>query len=212
MRSMTADELLTTTRAVRRRLDLERPVEDKVIEDCLGLALQAPTGGGRQEWRWLVVMGAETRSALADIYRAAAKEMFELRLATATDDASRKVYAGALHLAEILDRVPVLVLPCIQGRVDDGSSRSAASLYGSIIPAIWSFQLALRSRGLGSTYTTAHLRQEAAVARLLGIPADVTQVALLPVAYTRGQDFKPASRKPVKEVAFLDRWGSGWQS
>ncbi len=207
MLDLTPDELLTTTRAVRRRLDVTRPVPTEVILDCLRLAVQAPSGGNAQRWRWLVVDDPALRSAIAESYRAAALGKFEAARDAATEPGVRRAYDGAVHLAKMLDDVPVLVIPCALGRVDGVSNSRAAGFYGSIIPAVWNFQLALRSRGLGSVYITAHLDQEAEVARLLGIPAGVTQVALIPVAYTRGTDFRPAARVPVEEVTYRNGWG-----
>jgi nitroreductase len=209
---LSAEEVLTTTRAVRRRLDLERPVGPAVLEDCLRIGLQAPTAGGRQTWRWLVVRDADKRRALADIYREAAREPFEAALGAATTEMAKKAYSGALHMADILQEVPVLVIPCMLGRIDNAPNKVAAGFYGSIFPAIWNFQLALRMHGLGSTLTTIHLRREAQVAELFGIPADVTQVALLPVAYTKGTEFSHAERTPVDEVAYDSQWGSAFGS
>lgn len=199
------DELLSTTRAVRRRLDLDRPVEREVVLDCLRLAQQAPTGSNRQGWRWLVVTDAEKKRRLAEMYRAGGEAYLKNGLDTATDPQQQRVYASALGLVDTLHRVPLLVIPCIQGRPPAGN---AAGFFGSILPAVWSFQLALRSRGLGSTLTTLHLAHEEEAARLLGIPADVTQVALLPVAYTLGTDFKPAVRGPVEEITYWDSWSA----
>jgi nitroreductase len=176
------------------------------VTECLRLAVQAPTGGNRQGWRWLVVTDPERRARVAEIYRAAALEPFTAALAAAPDEATRRAYQSALWLADVLPQVPVLVLPCVVGRVDPPTTNGYASLFGSIIPAVWSFQLALRSRGLGSTYTTVHLRREAEMAALLGIPEGVTQAALLPVAYTKGTEFRPAARRPVEEVTYIDGW------
>jgi len=202
--------LLTTTRSVRRRLDLARPVERAVVLDCLRLAIQAPTGSNRQGWRWLVIDDPEQRRALAEIYRTAAVPSFTAMLERTPADAveRRRPYEGALYLAEVLDQVPVLVIACIEGRVDTPATyERAAALYGSVLPAVWSFMLALRARGLGSTLTTAHLRREAEVAQLLGIPDSFTQVALLPVAYTIGTEFKAARRAPVETVTYVNHWG-----
>jgi nitroreductase len=207
---MTADEVLSTTRAVRRRLDLARPVEPEVIEECLRLATQAPSGGNRQTWRWVVITDPEVRRALAAIYRDGALDAFIAARDAAATDESRTAYDGAAYLATILEQVPVIVIPCQLGEPPLDSNHGAAGWYGSIIPAVWSLMLALRSRGLGTTYTTAHLRREAEVAALLGIPDGVTQVAMLPVAYTLGTEFAPAQRLPVAEIAFRDRWGSTW--
>jgi nitroreductase len=204
------DELLSTTRAVRRRLDLDRPVERDVVLDCLRLAIQAPTAANTQTWRWLVVTDPALKRGLADIYRRADSGRFERRAdrLRESDPQTSRVYENAGWLSENLERVPVHVIPCVQGRVDGGPTIATASMYGSILPAVWSFMLALRSRGLGSVWTTLHLAFEQEAAELLGIPDDVTQVALVPVAYTVGDRFKPAVRRPVGEVTYWDRWGS----
>ena len=202
------DRLLTTTRAVRRRLDLERPVEQSVILDCLRLAIQAPTGSNAQGWRWVVVTDADKRAELARMYSEGGAGYLKAAAGQEKDDQTRRVYESALHLTDILDRVPVHVIPCIEGRADNAPNILSASTYGSIIPAAWSFMLALRSRGLGSAFTTLHLFKEKETAELLGIPYEkVTQVALIPVAYTVGDDFKPAKRPPVETVTYWDTWG-----
>ncbi len=203
------DTLLATTRAVRKRLDLKRPVERQVILDCLQLATQAPTGSNRQGWRWLVVTDADKRKQLADLYRRGG----EAYLSQAVKDAKpgsqdHRVFESALYLVDRLAEVPAHVIPCMEGRPSHESMAYEAGYWGSICPAIWSFQLALRSRGLGSVWTTLHLVYEKEAAELLGIPGDVTQAALIPVAYTKGTDFKPAERPPVSEITFWDRWGS----
>ncbi len=201
------DALLSTTRAVRKRLDFDREVPDDVLLECLQLAVQAPTGSNRQGWRWMVVRDAEKKEALADIYRRVGGAY--LADAAKTADAGTqtgRVMDSANFLAENLGRVPVMVIPLIIGRLDDASTNSAAGLFGSIIPAMWSFQLALRSRGLGSCYTTLHLGAEAEAAELLGIPDHLSQAGLLPVAYTKGTDFQPANRPPVEEITYLDTY------
>ncbi|HUC37824.1 MAG TPA: nitroreductase family protein [Acidimicrobiales bacterium] len=202
------DRLLTTTRAVRKRLDLERPVETPLILDCLRVALQAPTGSNAQGWRWLVVTDPAKRAELARLYAEGGAGYLRSAAKNEMDDQTRRVYESALHLTEILDRVPVHVIPCVHGRAEKAPNIASASMYGSIIPAVWSFMLALRSRGLGSAWTTLHLFKEKEAAELLGIPADVTQVALVPVAYTTGGDFKPARRRPAEEVTYWDAWGA----
>ena len=202
------DRLLTTTRAVRRRLDLDRPVEREVILDCLRIATQAPTASNGQTWRWMVVTDADKRRALADLYREAGMGYLEAASQQEQDPQTARVYASALELAEQLERVPVHVIPCVEGRVDGVPLGLAAAVFGSIIPAAWSFQLALRSRGLGSVWTTLHLFEERRAAELLGIPDSVTQVALIPVAYTLGDDFRPATRGPVEEITSWDTWGA----
>ena len=204
------DRLLTTTRAVRKRLDLERPVELDVVLDCIRLAQQAPTGSNTQNWRWLVVTDPAKRAELARLYAASGRAYLEAAATTAEDPQTRRVYESAVALTDFLDRVPVHVIPCIEGRLDGMPNGIAASAYGSILPAVWSFALGLRARGLGSVWTTLHLFQEEAAAELLGIPhAEVTQVALLPVAYTVGTDFKPAARPPAETITYIDSWGNG---
>ncbi len=205
----TVDRLLSTTRAVRRRLDLSRPVEAAVIHDCIRLSQQAPTASNRQTWRWLVVTDPTLRSQLADIYRRGSPALAAAEKSVDPADAqTARVYDSARWLMDHLAEVPVMVIPCLSERPPDRFVPVlASSAYGSIYPAIWSFQLALRSRGLGSVLTTLHLIHEAEVAALLGIPAQALQVALLPVAYTRGTDFRPAARPPASEVTFWNRWG-----
>ena len=190
------DRLLSTTRAVRRRLDLERPVERKVILDCIHLSQQAPTASNTQKWRWMVVMDKELRAGIAEIYGRGKQFLDQARAAIDVDDKqTHRVYDSAEWLIDHLHEVPCLVIPCIEGRLPEGSPNGmAAAVYGSIYPAMWSFQLALRSRGLGSALTTIHLFYEQEVAKLLGIPEDVMQTALLPVGYTLGTDFKIAAR------------------
>lgn len=205
------DALLSTTRAVRKRLDLEKPVPDQVIRECLELTLQAPTGSNRQGWRWVVVTDAAKRAALADIYRRGAGTYLRDSRAKAEQQnraQDSRVYDSADYLAQHLQDVPVHVIPCI--RVDhlpaDPPRRVWAGLMGSIMPAVWSFQLALRARGLGSCLTTLHLQNEDEAAALLGIPEGIMQVGLLPVAYTIGTEFKPAKRPPLDEVLHWNQW------
>ena len=208
-----ADRLLTTTRAVRRRLDLERSVEREVLLECISIAQQAPTGGNRQGWSFVVVTDADQRTRIAELYRAASAASFEQAKARALgtgDEQTARAYDGAQYLASVLHRVPVHVIPCIRGSIL-GAERptvAAAGLYGSIVPAAWSFQLALRARGLGSAWTTMHLHHEREVAELLGIPDDVTQVALLPVAYYTGDTFSPAARPSADTVTHWDGWSA----
>lgn len=202
------DALLTTTRAVRRRLDLDRPVDRQVVLDCIDIAQQAPTGGNRQTWHWLVVTDEARRRALAEVYRDASRDYLSRPSDASGPDPeqSRRVRDSARHLPEVLHRVPVHVVPCQQGNPLGLPPAGQASWYGSIIPAVWSFQLALRSRGLGSVYTTLHLNQAQRAAQLLGIPAGYTQVALLPVAHTLGTDFKRVSRPPVEDIVSFESW------
>jgi nitroreductase len=210
------DDVLTTTRAVRRRLDLGRPVDSAVVRECISVALQAPTGGNEQGWHFVVGDDAGRRAASAGEFRAAAVDYApterprrsRLRERTDAERATRKkVMASSAYLFEHLHEVPVHVIPCIEGRVDGVPLPDAATTFASIYPAVWSFMLAARARGLGSSLTTAHLEREAEMAELLGIPHDaVTQVALVPVAHTVGTDFRPARRRGVDEVVHWNEW------
>ena len=208
MDTTVTDHLLATTRAVRKRLDLERPVEPEVILECLRLAVQSPTGSNSQTWHWLVVTDPEKRAQLKELYGAVTRPYLESQAETAEDPQTRRVYQSAVYLMNVLDRVPVHVIPCVEGRLENPEPFAAASFYGSILPAVWSFMLAARSRGLGTVWTTLHLANEAAAAELLGIPDGMTQVALIPVAYYTGDDFKPAVRSPVEQITYWDSWGA----
>jgi nitroreductase len=203
------DRLLTTTRAVRKRLDLERPVDRDVVLDCLRVATQAPSGGNTQPWRWLVVDDPDTRARLADIYRKGYGPYIEMQKAAvvaAGGDDDNAILRSSDYLAEHLHEVPVHVIPCLLSRLPERpTTADTAGFYGSILPAVWSFMLALRSRGLGTAYTTLHLQHEAEAAELLGVPDTVTMVALLPVAHVTG-DFRPADRKPVENVTYWNGW------
>jgi nitroreductase len=204
------DELLATTRAVRKRLDLTRDVPRELINECLELAVQAPTGSNSQTWRWLVVDDADKRKALADLYRKGAEGYLTAAGEQASDGGdpqTQRVFSSALYLMEHLHEVPVHLIPCVQGKPDDPVSLTMASgLYGSIYPAVWSFQLAARARGLGTALTTLHLIHEKEAAEVLGLPENVLQVALLPVAYTIGTDFKRAARPPVAGITHWNTW------
>jgi nitroreductase len=202
------DKLLTTTRAVRKRLDLERPVERQVLLDCIAISQQAPTGSNTQFWRWLVITDVDQKAAIAEVYGRGQEFITQLQ-GELPEEAhqTRRVYDSAGYLFDVLHKVPALVIPCVIGRPADPADHcTVASTYGSILPAVWSFQLALRSRGLGSAWTSLHLMWEQEVAEILGIPDDVMQVALLPVAYTLGTDFKTATRQPPEEIVHWDRW------
>lgn len=203
-----ADHLLATTRAVRKRFDLDRPVDRQVVLDCIDLAQQAPTGSNAQGWRFVVVTDPDKRAALAEIYRAGAGSYFDDGAARARDDQARRVVESARHLADNLHRVPVHVLPCVySGSAQPPSDlASAAGLFGSILPAAWSFMLALRARGLGSVWTTLHLNRAADAAALLGIPPTVMQTSLIPVGYYTGETFKRVARRPAAEITYWDGW------
>lgn len=208
------DHLLTTTRSVRKRLDFTRPVEPAVIERCIEIAIQAPSGSNRQPWHFVVVTDAAKRLALADLYRMAFDKYLRGRGAAPdprthapSAQTMRKVTSSAVYLAKHLHEVPVHIIPCIEGRVETEPPFAQASHYGSILPATWSLMLALRARGLGSAWTTLHLPYEKEAARLLGIPDQITQAALLPVAYYTGDDFRPAERIPARVVTHWDGWG-----
>ena len=201
-----ADELLSTTRAVRKRLDLERDVPDDLLMRCIELAEQAPSGGDISSRRWLVVRDADIKKQLADLYRAAGGSgiIANAKGHIGSEHPKQKILESASHLAVNLERVPVLVLATVWGN-HDGSGKPG--LFDSVIQSAWSFCLALRARGLGSTWTTMHLKKADEVAALLGSPDGVSQIVLLPVAWTIGTDFKPANRRPASEIVWFDRWG-----
>lgn len=204
-----ADHLLTTTRTVRKRLDLSREVPRELILECVAVSQQAPTGSNLQGWRWLIVTDPTLKAGLADIYQRGGAERF----ATAHDQfeagsATSRVRESAMYLADHLREVPALVIPCIKGRVNDMTRATAAEFYGSIYPAVWSFMLAARARGLGTALTTLHLIAEAEAAALLGIPDDVVQAALIPLAYYTGDTFSPVERPPAEWITSWDRWGN----
>jgi len=215
---LSAEEMLTTTRSVRKRLDFSRPVEPEVIRECLELALQAPTGANSQGWHFVVVTDQEQRKALGIIYRkgyqlyrektASVHPLYEGRtLPREFAKTLKKVRDSSEYLAEHMHEAPVLLVPCIWGRVDDQPSVEQAGVWGSILPAVWSFMLAARLRGLGTSWTTVHLYFEKEAAEVLSIPYEkVTQAALIPVAYTLGNDFKPVSRLPLDSILHWDRW------
>lgn len=210
---LSPDELLTTTRSVRRRLDFARPVERTAIAECIEIALQAPTGSNTQAWHWVVVSGAEHKRTIADIYGKNFDRYMTLGTAKYDADdpraaAAPRVTASAKYLRDHMHEAPYLVIPCQWGRLrDKAPTWMQAGFWGSVLPAAWSFMLALRARGLGSSWTTLHLLDEREVADLLSIPFDkVTQAGLFPVAYTQGTDFKRAGRLPAPEVTHWDGW------
>jgi nitroreductase len=203
---LTPDELLSTTRAVRKRLDLARPVEREVLEECLQLAQQAPTASYSQNWHFVVVTDAGKRAALGELWRQVAYPYLE-RGGGPRPGQMTRIASAVVHLAEHIHEVPVHVIPCVRGRPEGKPNARVASMFGSIIPAAWSFMLAARSRGLGTVWTTFHLMHEREAAELLEIPYDeVTQVALIPVAYSIGTEFKPGRRKPLDSMVHWDRW------
>ncbi|MBK8959503.1 MAG: nitroreductase family protein [Proteobacteria bacterium] len=213
----TVDHLLSTTRSVRKRLDFNRPVEREVITRCIDLALQAPTGGNSQGWSFMVVTDEAKRAAISALYKKAFKlyssdPNMRSRYDGDSDDLRAKqldrVLSSADYLSDNMHRAPALVIACIEGRVEKASALEQAGVYGSILPAAWSFMLALRSRGLGTAWTTLHIMYEQEVANILGIPATVTQAALFPVAYFTGDDFKPAKRLPTERFLHWDSWGA----
>lgn len=204
------DRLLSTTRSVRRRLDFDRAVEPDVLRECVRLAAYAPNASNAQDWRWVIVTDPDLRATIADHYRAGIfppmEENLERRKA-AGDTAGVRHSEAVLYLAERFHEVPALVIPCIRGQLDpDLDFAWTASLFGSILPAVWSFQLALHSRGLASTFTTAHLLAAGEVAELLAIPDDYLQMCLIPVAYLLGDDLNPPARKDPDEIIAWNSW------
>lgn len=212
---LSPDELLSTTRAVRKRLDLERPVEPELIRECLELATQAPTGSNAQGWHFVVVTDPDKRAKIGEYYRAGF-EMFygdrdKAMAAIPKDDPAyvatqEKVVDSAAFLAEHMGEVPVHLIPCVEGRIEQGPVGLHASVWGSLLPAAWNFCLAARARGLGTCWTTLHLSHEQQVAELLGLPDNVMQGALIPVAHTKGTDFRPGPRRDLDRFVHTNRW------
>jgi len=213
--SLDPDELLSTTRSVRKRLDLTRPVEPDLIRECIELAAQAPTGGNNQGWHFVVVTDEAKRRQLGEWYAhgwASAYGNADVAVERVpTGDpayaaATKRVIGSAQYLADHMGEVPVHVIPVIEGRTDNLPVAWQAAIWGSLLPAAWSFMLAARSRGLGTCFTTLHLLQEQAAAELLGLPEHVMQGALIPVAHTLGTDFKPGPRRDLDRIIHLDSW------
>jgi len=218
---LSPDTLLSTTRAVRKRLDFDRPVDPQLVRECLEIALQAPSGSNSQGWHFVVVTDAAKRQRIGELYAQGFDiyrnmEQSAHALAEAQEDAAdaqqmERVVDSAEYLAANMHRAPVLLIPCVTGRTDALQGKAAviahASQYGSVLPAFWSFMLAARARGLGTAWTTIHLMYEEEIAELLGIPfAEVTQCALSPVAHTLGTDFKAARRHDLDSVMHVDTW------
>ena len=206
----TTDRLLSTTRSVRRRLDFDRLVDPEVLQDCVRLAAYAPNASNAQDWRWLIVTDPEPRAAIAQLYREGIvppmQDLLDRRRADG-DAAGVRHSEAVLYLAERFHEVPALVIPCIRGQLDPELDLAwTASLFGSILPAVWSFQLALHSRGLASTFTTAHLLAAEEVAEMLGIPDGYLQTCLIPVAYLRGDDLKPPARNNPDDIIAWNTW------
>lgn len=216
------DHVLNTTRSVRLRLDLEREVPRKLIEECLEIALQAPTGANTQTWRFMVVTDANKKAGIADAYRRGAERYIgdETAMTRTGVSANRKfadddmrsqqiegVMNSSMHLLERMQDAPALIIPCIESRFEQEDVFTQASMYGSILPATWSLMLALRARRVASAWTTLHLIYEADVRALLGMPENITQAALLPVAYLKGGELHKAKRLPLAEVGYWDTWG-----
>ncbi|KLR60677.1 nitroreductase [Actinobacteria bacterium IMCC26207] len=213
--NMSPDELLSTTRSVRKRLDFSRPVEPELLNECLELAAQAPTGSNAQGWHFIVVTDPDKRAALGEMYRKGFEIFYGNREAAeanlpADDPAyvatTKRVIDSAEYLAEHMGEAPVMLIPCIDVRTDGLNAAIQASIWGSLLPAVWSFMLAARSRGLGTCWTTLHLVHEAEAAELLGIPDNIMQGALIPVAHTLGLDFKAAPRRDMERIIHHDSW------
>lgn len=211
---LTPDELLSTTRAVRKRLDLTRPVPRTLIEECVDLATQAPTGRNRQRWHFLVVTEPALRAKVGDLFRRALvtgggqqPTARDMRRMYAHPGSMERISDGLRHLYDNIDRVPAFVIPAVEGRTDRASVLDQSMTWGSILPAVWSFMLAARARGLGTVWTTAQGPLERELAGLLGVPYDdVMLAAFLPLAFTLGTDFKPARRVPREQVLHWERW------
>jgi nitroreductase len=198
------DHVLMTTRAVRKRLDLTRPVEPEIIQQCIDIALQAPNGGNRGKYHFMVVTEPAKRAAIAKLYN---KAIDDSNGRADPGALPLRVWQSAIYLADHLHEVPVHIIACVEGRVEDEGPFLQSQRYGSILPAAWSLMLALRARGVGSSWTNLHVLHEAEVSALLGIPENMTHGVLIPAAYFTGDDFKPAKRLPGRERTYWNTWG-----
>jgi len=202
-----ADHLLKTTKQVRQRLDLTRPVPHELILECIDVASHAPMGGNQERNRWLVVDDPELKAAIAEPYRAAGRAYLAAGSGSVTDARQQRVVDSASFLVEHIADVPAMVIAMRLDRLPEAAPNfDIAGYHGSVAPGVWSFQLAARARGLGSAWTTFHLVHERQIGELLGIPDTVTQIALLPVAYYTGDTFSPAPRRSATEITYLNRW------
>lgn len=201
------DRLLTTTKQVRKRLDLTRPVPRELLLECIDIAQHAPMGGNLERNRWLVVDDPELKAAIAPLYQDVGRPYLAANAAAPVDAAQQRVIDSATYLVDHIAEVPAMVIALRLDRLPAGATNAdIAGYHGSVAPGVWSFQLAARARGLGSAWTTFHLVHERAVAELLGIPDSVTQVALLPVGFYTGSSFTPAARRPASEITYFNRW------
>ncbi len=202
------DRLLTTTKQVRKRLDLTRPVPYDVLLECIDIASRAPMGSNLERNRWLIVDDRHLKEQIAERFAAVGRPYLAAGAAVRDDERSARVRDSAGYLIDHLADVPALVIPLRLDRppLAPDTQGGAAGYYGSVLPGVWSFQLAARARGIGSAWTTFHLEHEAEVAALLGIPETVTQVCLLAVGYYTGDSFTPAPRRPAAELTYLNRW------
>ncbi len=199
------DWALSTTRSVRRRIDWERPIEPEVIEAAIDVATQAPTGVQAESWRFLVLTEPEPKQAVATLYRSAFDRYVSARTQAQAEVAAPR--PAQAQLAERLAEMPALILVCAEGAPASDLTALQVGFYGSVLPAAWSLMVALRVRGIGSTWTSLHLLHADETARALGIPDGVTQTVLLPCGYTKDATLRPANRKPATEVAYWNQWG-----
>ena len=207
-RELSTTELLSCTPTVRRGLDLTSDVDLATVKDCLRLAMKAPNGANRQHWRWVVLTDPEPRARVAEVYRRAfyQRNAGALERLDGSDHRTRRMLTGGRDLADHLHRVPVLVIACLELGTERLPEGNQASVWGSLLPAAWSYMLAARARGLATAWTTAHLDREREVADLLGLPPTVHQGVLLPTAHSRKATFRPAPRRPVEEVLHVNGW------
>jgi nitroreductase len=212
--TMTPEQLLTTTRTVRKRLDLGRPVPLELIKRALDIALQAPSGSNTQRWQWIVLTDPAKRAAIGELYQRSCREYLDSSHAAGklfADDPDRakvqeRVGSSVEYLADKMGDVPVLVIPCLETPSAELPAGNQAGMWASLLPAVWSYMLACRAFTLGTAWTTLHLKYEKEAAEILGLPANVHQAALIPTAFYTGDSFKPAARQPLEEVLHVDGW------
>ena len=202
------DRLLLTTKQIRKRMDMSRSVPREQILECIDIASRAPMGSNAERNKWLIIEDPDLKMQIAELYRLNAEPYFEFGRTVETDARGDRVASSAQYLSDNMHEVPAMVSPLRLDRVENESSGHQSGWYGSVLPGVWSLQLALRARGIGSCWTTLHLGSEAEVAEILGIPETVTQVCMLPVGYYTGDSFSVTPRRPAADITFIDRWGN----
>ena len=205
-------EVMMTQRAVRRVLP--DPVDDAVVLKCIELALRAPTGANGQNWEFIVVKDDRVKKKLAKRYRQAWFVYYHgmIRRVAARDESMARIVRAVQWQVDHFAEIPVLVVGCLRLGVRDGKlplvplpHAAESGYYGSIYPSVQNLLLAARAMGLGASLITLPLWSVASARRTLGLPRTVTPCCVVPLGWPQGR-YGPTTRKPVTEVAHLDRY------